>query len=456
ILKHVSIPSDASGAELIQILEQVIGSNEQQRKNREKLQRELSHGVAPLPYAWRPRNVLDGISDLPMLWEISKVSSWGARHLHLTMATNDWKPTDLPAMRCRVPLLDLLSLMVISDLDLFRPLFGLFPKIAVGKATMTELQRLLTPLSGTLYRNKIAAIQVALKEHFSQIEQPEASQPSNDRFVSDQWDSLELIEIAKSGRYLVYSDDVLFRIYSQQPGICTLDLLCALDDTGEFSARDVAMKIATLCSWRVGLSITLRYQLAILPDALGGAKSIKEGINVLSADEHCNALFSAIWNIEKPFGDLQGHAGLILRKLADDKNNSIKSVAALAGFWLSKAKLHKQAPAPIDRMVALLIGQATFIEHPVTAEAAHRLWSVYTDLIEDIHGHHMDDEKLWQSIRILGEVAAESDRHHSHSGARSLGTRLASGLITGTSDYELFSKAYNSKLISLAAQDKRK
>jgi len=176
----------------------------------------------------------------------------------------------------------------------------------------------------------------------------------------------------------------------------------------------------------------------------------------LSADEHCNALFSAIWNIEKPFGDLQGHAGLILRKLADDKNNSIKSVAALAGFWLSKAKLHKQAPAPIDRMVALLIGQATFIEHPVTAEAAHRLWSVYTDLIEDIHGHHMDDEKLWQSIRILGEVAAESDRHHSHSGARSLGTRLASGLITGTSDYELFSKAYNSKLISLAAQDKRK
>ena len=456
ILKSVSLPSDASGAELIRILERVVGTDEHQRKNREKLQRELNLGMTPVPYGWRPRNLLDSISDLPSLWEVSKHSSWGARHLHVTMATNEWKAMDPAKMRGQVPLLDLLSLMVISDLDLFEPLFKLFPKIAIGKATMMELQRLLAPLAGSLYRNKLLPIQTALKKHFADVDQPEAGPPTDEPFINDHWDSLEVIEIAKSGKYLIYSDDALIRIHLQQQSICTLDILCALDDAGELSPREAAIKIATLCSFRVALFINPRYQLAILPDALGTARSITEGIEAMFADAHCNALFSGIWNIEKPFGDLLGHAGVILRQLADDNKNSIKSVAALAGFWLAKVRLHKQAPAPTDRTAALLIGQATFIEHPMTLEAAHRLWNIYGDLIEDIHDHYMDDEKLWQSIRILGEVAAESDKQYSLSGERSLRTRLASGLTEGTKDCDLFNNAYSAKLTSLARQEKQR
>lgn len=453
ILKSVALPSDASGDELIRILESVVGTDEQQRKSREKLQRQLNLGIAPIPYAWRPRNVLDSVSELPTLWEISKRSSWGARHLHLTMAINEWTAMEPAKMRGQVPLLDLLSLMVISDLDLFEPLFKLFPKIAIGKATMMELQRLLAPLAGSLYRNKLLPIQAALKAHFADIEQPEAVPLSDEPFINAHWDSLEIVEIAKSGKYLIYSDDTLFRIYSQQPSICTLDVLCALDDAGELSPREAAIKIATLCSWRVGLSITPRHQLAILPDTLGAAKSIHEGIAAMSADEHCNALFSGIWNIEKPFGNLLGHAGVVLRQLADDNKNSIKSVAALAGFWLGKVMLHKEAPAPRDRLAALLIAQAAFVEQRMTADAAHRLWNVYGDLIEDTHGDYMDDQKLWQSFGILGEVAAESDKRYSLSGERSLLTRLSSGLTRGTNDYDLFNRAYTAKLTSLGRQE---
>ena len=456
ILKVVSFPSDASGADLIRILEKVVGTDEQQRKNREKLQRELNLGIAPIPYAWRPRNVLDSISELPTLWEISKRSSWGARHLHLTMATNGWKAMGLARLRSQVPLLDLLSLIVIADLDLFEPLFELFPKVAIGKATMMELQHLLAPLAGSLYRNKLLAIQSALKDHFAVIEQPEAGPPTEDGFINDHWGSLEIIEIAKSGKYLIYSDDALFRIYSQQPSICTLDLLCALDEAGKFTAREVATKIATLCSWRVALVINPRHQLAILPDALGKARSITEGIEAMSADEHCNALFSGIWNIEKTFGDLQAHAGVILRQLADDNGNSVKSVAALAGFWLHKVQLHRKAPSPPDRMAALLIAQASFIENPMSNDAAHRLWSVYGNVIEHIHGRYMDDEKYRQSNRILGEVAAEVDRQYSLNGERALRIRLASGLTAGTSDYELFKDAYSNKRASLARKDKQR
>lgn len=456
ILKRVTFPSDASGAEMIRLLEQAIGSDGQQRKNREKLQRELNLGIAPIPYAWRPRNVLDSISELPTLWEVSKHSSWGARHLHLTMATHEWKAMESAKLRGQVPLLDLLSLMVISDLELFEPLFKLFPRIAIAKATMMALQRLLAPLAGSLYRNKLLPIQAALKAHFADIEQPEAAPPDEGHFINDHWDSLEIIEIAKSGKFLIYSDDVLFRIYSQQPSICTLDLLCALDDVGEISAREAATKIAKLCSWRVGVSITERYQLAILPDALGKAKSISEGIAILNADESTDALLGGIWNIDKQYSDLQNHAGVILRKLADDPDNSIKSVAALAGFWLSKVRLHPQAPTPLVRRAAQLIAQATFIEHQMTTGAAHRLWSVYGDLIEYIHGNFMDDQRLWQSIRIMGEVAAEGDRSHSLAEGRSLRTRLASGLTEGTSDYDMFDKAYNGRMAALERESNQR
>ncbi len=449
ILKSITFPSDASGADLIRLLEDAIGFDEQQRKNREKLQRELNLGIAPIPYAWRPRNVLESIFDLPMLWEVSKHSSWGARHLHLTMATHEWISMERAKLRGQVPLLDLLSLMVLSDLELLVPLFKLFPRIAIGKATMMELQRLLAPLDGSLYRNKLLPIQSTLKAHFAYIEQPEAMPPEDDRFVNGHWDSLEIIEIARSGKYLIYSDDVLFRIYSQQPSICTLDLLCALDEAGEILAKDAASKIAKLCSWHVGVCITERYQLAIIPDELGKAKSISEGIAILDSDEPTKALLGGIWNIEKQYGDLQGHAGIILRKLADDTNNSIKSVASLAGFWLGKVRLHTQAPTPIDRRAALLIAQATFVEHEMTGAAAHRLWSVYGDLIEHIHGNYMDDQKLRKSIRIMGEVAAESDKNHSLTAGRSLRTRLASGLTEGTSTYDMFNSAYINRIAAL-------
>lgn len=452
ILKSITFPSDASSADLIRMLEETTGFDDQQRKNRAKLQRELNLGMAPIPYAWRPRNVLGSISDLPMLWEVSKHSSWGARHLHLTMATHEWRSMGWVRLRGQVPLLDLLSLMVLSDLELLAPLFKMFPRIAIGKATMMELQRLLAPLSGSFYRNKLLAIQATLKANFARIEQPEATPPDDGRFVNDHWESLEIIEIAKNGNYLIYSDDALFRIYSQQASICTLDLLCALDEAGEISAREAATKIAKLCSWRVGVVITDRYQLAILPDVLGRAKSISEGIAILDADEPTNALLGGIWNIEKQYGDLQGHAGLMLRKLADDTKNSIKSVTALAGFWLGKVRLHPQSPIPLDRRAALLIAQATFVEHELTGAAAHRLWSVYRDLIEDIHRNHMDDQKLSQSIRIMGEVAAESDKNHSLEGKRSLVARLASGLTEGTIDYDLFMDAYSGRAAALKRQ----
>jgi hypothetical protein len=372
------------------------------------------------------------------------------------MATNDWQAMGAAKMRGKIPLLDLLSLMVLSDLGLLEPLFKLFPRNAIGKATMMKLQELLAPLSGSLYRHKLLPIQAALKIRFAEIEQPEAEPPTEDKFIKDHWDSLEIVEIAKGGKYLIYSDDVTFRIYSQQPAICTLDILGALDETGQLSARDAATKIATLCSWRVGLTITPRYQLAILPDALGTAKSFTQGVDAIMNDQHSNALFSGIWNPEKKFKDILGHGGATLRELIENGQNDIRSIAALAGYWLGKARLHKEAPTPTDRVAAFLIVQAIILDRPLSEEAAHRLWNVYGNLIEYAHGNYMDAEKDRQSFRVMGETAAEIDKQHSIRGDKSLRSKLSIGLTKGTSDYDLFNEAYMSTLSASAIQQPKK
>lgn len=454
IMKRATFPDDASPEDLMRILRDVIGADDKHSQWRAKIQNELRRGISPIPYAWRPRHVLDGIPDLLTLWEVSKRSGWDDHQLHLSMVPTDWQPVSLARMREQVPLLDLISLLVIGDLGLFDALFRVFPKIAIGKATLLELQQLLSPMSGTPFRQKCLDLQNILKERFQLIEQPSIEPPNDSSFRAARWSSEEVAEAAKLSGYMIFSDDMLFRIYADPPAgnppsICTLDLLLALDEAGILVATEVARHIATLCSWRVGLSIPTRYQIAILPDALGTARSVSEGIDILRADFLCNTLFNGLWDLGKPYSELQGHAGSLLRNLVANPKNSIESVAALAGLWLGKAKLHLKAPTPVTRTISLLIMQAAFDDKPMDQDTSRRLWSVFHALIEQEWGDLMDGDKYRDAIHMAGRVAAEIDQQKSLNGARSMRERLTLGLTNGTSDSDRFANSYTNTLLEI-------
>lgn len=462
MLRSIQIPENPSADEILRILTDAIGIDEDKIRWRAKIQNQLEHGLIPVPYAWRPRHVLDGIPDLPTLWEAAKTSRWEHQQFHLSMAIHtagaEWKPTSVADMRDRVPLLDFTSLLVVHDLGLFDKLFDFFPKIAVGKATLIKLQHLLAPMSGSPYRAKCESLLAALKAKFEQIEQPSAEPPEEDGFAKARWASQEVIEIAKAdSRFMIYSDDALFRIYASEGAteslaISTLDFLYAADQAGILDAQPVAQHIAQLCDWRVGVVVQARYQLAVLPDALGRVRNISDGIGILLSDAPCNGLFSAIWNPGKPYPELQGHIGALLRDLTQESANKISSVAALVGLWFSKVKLHPKSPTPLDRLIALAISQAAFIDRPMDESTSQRLWSVFRSLIEFAHGVRMDDRLYEESILSLAKVAVEIDQSHGLKGDRSIVERLRMGLTDGTSDYEIFSRGVSNAMVSLAQQ----
>lgn len=458
ILRSFTISEQPSAEELIKTLTDAIGIDEEKIRWRAKIQNELARGVIPVPYAWRPRHILDGIPDLPALWETAKSSRWEHQQFHLTMALSDWTPASSLYMKSHIPLLDLVALLVVHDLGLFDKLFDLYPKIAIGKATLLELQHLLAPMSCSPYRVKCESLLSVLKARFNQIEQPSEEPPEEDGYAKANWPSQEVIAIAKADpRFMIYSDDAIFRIYANDAtdggiSISTLDFLHSADEARILDAQTVARHIARLCSWRVGVVIQLRYQFAILPDALGKARSVSDAIDRLRTDELCNALFSGIWNLDKPYMELQGHIGALLRDLAEDPANSIESASAIVGFWHSKVRLHRQSPTPNARLIALAIGQALFIDRPMSEITSQRLWSIYTKLIETVHGPLMDDKLYDESILMIAKVAVENDQAHGLTNDRSLAERLRMGLTDGTSDYGKFVRGLEAANISLAHQ----
>lgn len=454
VFVRIQTSDEDPGQDLIKQLEEVTGTTEDKLAIREKLQREIAQGIKPMPYSIRPRNIRDPITDIVMLWEVSKVSSWGARHLHLAMALSDWQEPQLKDYRGQIPILDLISLLVLSDLNLLDFLFKVFPKIAVGKATLHELQKLVSPIFGSQYRDKLLLIQNTLKKNLKNVIQPECHLPTDESTYIVHTPSWEILQIAKSGEYIVYSDDALFRAYFPRR-CCTLDLLCLLEYEELITVQEAAKRIAKLCGWRVTVRVLERYQLAILPEALGNIKNITDGIDIINKDEHSEDLYSAMWNIEVPFKDLLSHVGLIVCRLVENPKNSILSIASLAGYWIQKVQFHKNTMGLPEDLTGAIIVQAALYHQSLTQITASRLWSIHHLIIEHIHGAFMDDNKYKKSFSTVAGFAAELDSEGHEAGVQSLKDKLYQGLTDGTTDADLFIRSYNVE-ISKLTRDKLK
>jgi hypothetical protein len=458
ILRSESLPDSSSPDDLIQALKRISGHDEERETWRRNIETQLQRGHVHLPYAWRPRIILNSVPDVPTLWELSKRSRSDQQELHLQMSTDKWEPIPLVKMRGRIPLLDMSTLQVVHDLELFELLFRIFPEVAIGQRTIVELAQHSSPMLGSFMREKCLAIQSLLTANVSRIRQPLAE--IDDGAIREQLRPLEEIKsLATNSAYLMYCDDALFRVYCDPPGspkyLCSLDILAALDESGWLSPQEVSAKLAKLCRWHVGVAVTTRYQLAALPDELGEVRNVEDGVVILRAFETSAAIFGGIWGGSKPYSDLQAQASQLLRTLVSDPKNSAASIAALMALWHEKARLRSDAPAPPIRVAVLLVLQATSIDGSPSPGESSRLWTVFRALVENEFGDRMDERKEREAIALAGEVAAGIDFKKSSTPLESLHSRLAKGLTEGTKDEEVFSSAYSRVYVGAAARTRQ-
>ena len=112
--------------------------------------------------------------------------------------------------------------------------------------------------------------------------------------------SRELQSLARTGNYVVYSDDAMLRMWILDDkfaadGMCTLDLLCGLEETGLLTAEEMAIKLAQLCDWHVGIQIQLRHQLALIPETVRLAPRVLEAAAMLRGFAPFMSLARGMW-----------------------------------------------------------------------------------------------------------------------------------------------------------------
>lgn len=461
LLKRVTLPQNATPDDFLRIFRQTIGDDDVRQRLYKKFENLLQQGILPIPYAWRPFHFLPGIPDLPTLWEMGKAAKHDDHRYHLAMVSPEWNALSSRALRGLIPILDLVTLLLVFDLGIFELLFDVFPEIAIGQATIHELISLTAPMSGCRFRQRLIALRSALSSHFHRIRQPSVTPTEGGKSLpAEHWPLEEVKKLAASGQYKLYSDDVFFREYCNMPGIhpssiCTLDVLLALDEGGFLTAENVASKIATLCSWHVGVVIPARYQIAILPENLDQVATVEQRLDLIRNSAQCADLYNAIWDVRKPYESVQSHASVLLRDLISNPRNNIESIAALMCFWYIKAKLRadSQIDPPLKRIL-LVIAQAASRRKLLTTDQARALWRIFLYIVEIEHGKRMDERNEQAAITLAGQVAAEIDLNQQNFGASSLRHLFGIGLTEGTSDSDLFCQTYTAYRLANLIQPK--
>lgn len=448
------IDTGDSPAELLQRLKEVSGATEERQRAQVRIEREMRDGKLPIPFAWRPRLAFPNIRDQLHLWEVSKRKSPDDKQFHLMMEVTDWKAKRAGDLRGRVPLVDLVTLFVLYDLELLDALFEQFSTIGIAQGTLAELSNLCQVFSGSPWRDKCLDLQSKLRAKLSRIVQPIALVDGEDEEDDDERAapvaSREIKKLCADNGYLLYSDDAVFRVWclggnAAQRSMSTLDLLEVLEER-ELLDRDRAAKaVARLCSWNVGIVILRKHQLAAVPSSALKARTISAAFDALYADPDFMAVATGMWDFRSDFKRNVNHVASVIRDLVNEPSVDTLITAAFAGVWFVKAKLRDEAPRPplsmlaqLTLLVASLWVRAGSLSNP---DAARRLRQVFMHLVELEFGNRMDEDVEREAFEELARNAVEVDADLPQLNSP-MRTWLIEGFESGTAMYAAFSDAY--------------
>lgn len=451
VLRSATFPENGTPDELLATLMNLVGDTPEKLEARQRREEQLNESEKHIPFSWRPKIYVNVARDLPQLWEISKTAKGADLRVVLSMIAGQWTALPWSEMRDRVPLMDLLSLLVAHDLKLLDLIFKLFPKVAVPQLSMFELGRLTDPLAGSLIREKCRAIQATLQNNFDQLLQPRIIKSEMEE------DAIEFAKITKELKalsrqsyYLLYSDDAFFRIFCQEheqdfQSVCVLDILSAMEKQGLLTTKEVAEKVGMLCSWGVGLAIEQGWQVASLPEALGSVQNVAAGVDLLRNSELCISIFNGIW--DRPnvtYTELLAHASCLVASMLGDKNQNAMSIASLMAIWHEKAmRLPEAPPDDLASLVFLARNAATTVtEAHATSGVSVRLWQVFLLLVTHVQGKALDEVDLVDSVYMLAGAAANHDLNLVGLGQLSLKTFFDLGLKDGSAQKLAFKTCY--------------
>ena len=446
VIWKVELQLDGGAEEMLRSIKSAIGLTEEREQQRSQLEAQLQRGELPMPFAWRPRFALGNVQDVAHLWELAKHSGSEDKKFHLNMIGQQWEQRPTDSLRSKAPLFDLLTLFLLNDLELLDRVFDFFPKIAISQETLRELMQMSQSFSGSIFRNMCVELQERLRHRFAQILQPQGTRSVEEGGLPRS--SCELQSLVGSGEYILYSDDAMLRMWLLKEkfvsdGMCTLDLLCGLEEMGLLTTEQVAMKLVQLCNWNVGIQILLRHQLALIPAEVHAAPRVTDGANLLRGAGNFMSMASGMWGPHTDFIGGLNHIGAVVRFLLQDSAVSNVVIGAFAAVWIDHATTRPDVPVPALKLAAQITLYVVAPEKLQVA-AACRLWNIYFGLVECVLGS-LDPRTVGAAIVRVAHEAGALDRRAAREGGAAtsrFGERLMMGLDPNSNAWVTFSAAY--------------
>lgn len=413
-LRRVEFPEKLTFEALEEALQKVDPQFKQRNEVRRRLEQMLERGALPFPYAWRPRWVLDGIPDVASLWVVTTQSAASANKVHLQMTTRS-EQVRRAAIRDRVPMLDLVALLVINELDLFDALFRLFDKIAISQGTYVALRRMTAPMSASWGYSRCQRILERLRTDLPRVVSPLLDPDGEDEPLDPRAISEEIKALVDRDGYLLYSDDAVFTTYvlGDRPhawGFTTVDLICLAEEEGHISLQTASTAFTNLLRWHVGIFTPTRYLMASVPASLAQETNVAKAIEaVLSSD--AGTMFREFWNVQIPYDRLLEGGTQLAAQWLGDEDLPLVAATALVGVWLQKVQFHPKVPekTSVVRQLAVLLARASLRVERRSEVVARRFCSAFKELTAEHRHQRMEQAVEYQDIRELARVVAKMD-----------------------------------------------
>jgi len=422
---------------------------------RERLLKDNQIGV---PFVLRSELVFHSLQDPFEVWNVMTRSRHEDRQFHLTIRQADGIKPDSRVLR-DTPLLDLPALLVLNAIDAFELLFNLFQRIAIPRSIVMFISQCAHAAFPGRASGIARKILQAIDLHRDRIDQPSIG--SQGEGTREAFLLHDFADAALTGRWVVYSDDLVSRSYIQEQAsglrcIDSVDLLRLADEQDYIEPFDVALKLERLNGWHVGLTTANRYLVAALQGALpsdGRGMTVSQRLAVFQTHEPFASLVRGIWLPGKNSDVLVGHISQLVADMLRHVRTDQDSAAAVWAFWASRVELMR----PDKRVMWLpLVLSLMGVLDSLPAERAPRAISAFLSVIEAVSDpNKMSVRDQDRMIGLLGKSVAILAKHDVVSAMR-LRAKIERVLVPGTHDGDEFASGFVIQATAIATDDNKR
>lgn len=244
-----TLPEEGSAADFFVRLNEMLGIDERTARNRQRIRNIGERSGSYIPFALRPQGVAPYTTNVMDLLRVSILGIHEGESSKIIVGDDSASFSEFQAP----PILDLVTIASLVELDLFDKLFSLWTAIAVPKISLQILSELSLEHLSAASNPLVEKTAEAIRRHRSEIVQPGSQQESRKSYPNAEHSVIA--DELRAGRFEFLSIDIAAAFFVENevglPGRChsLWDFLELAEKKGDVDAETSRLVRLRVASW---------------------------------------------------------------------------------------------------------------------------------------------------------------------------------------------------------------